>query len=375
MPPPPPLPAPLHLPSCVCDRNDCVPAWKQASIRNEEVKEATRHLIQHAVPTLAALLSKHPRSSPAPSIGDEMHRRGINVRHMGLLRSLVDATTAVGAAARTATLVEIVARTLKQLLRGQLRASVLPPNSNGRSSNTAGTPYRRLPPASPTVPGAAPLPRSAGFHARPVEAAVQFLNLVSGAAAGSKEFWSAKLPAEVHSRFGSVAATVEEVLGLTTCVSSLSTCVGLLCTMSGIVLTTSTQQQFSRSPVGYRFVHADVSRLAAIARTSSKHKYAFGTSLVLEAVSCIVLVQGLPCSIVAFHTALLRPAPSQMKCKDQEAARRMFDRAARNFRQALSASPNHPAILSKLGHTLRQKAIALVTALRYRVFPSFTCLT
>ena len=52
----------------------------------------------------------------------------------------------------------------------------------------------------------------------------------------------------------------------------------------------------------------------------------------------------------------------QMQCTHQAAARRLFDRAISSFREALHASPNHPAVLSKLGHTLRQKAIALVRA-------------
>ena len=257
----------------------------QAQERNEEVREATKFLVGKAVPKLAALLSAHPRTKTSPSIGDELHRRGINVRHMGLLRSHIDTTTAAGKAAAEACLVEMVARTLKQLLRRRLRNSVLSVNRGGAGAGAgAGTGDDGV--GAGAGAGAA-AQGSAGFHARPVEAAVSFLNLVSGSAPASETFWSTTLPSEIWLRFGRVACEAGDVARLATSRSSLAVCLTLLCTMMGIHLAPTTHVEVVAAPVGYRFVHADVRRLSAIVRTSSKHNYAFGTMLVLEAVRSV----------------------------------------------------------------------------------------
>lgn len=45
---------------------------------------------------------------------------------------------------------------------------------------------------------------------------------------------------------------------------------------------------------------------------------------------------------------------------DHRAAIRLFDRALDNYRHSLHDGPNNPTILSKFGHSLRQKSMSLV---------------
>uniref|UniRef100_K3WKE1 Clu domain-containing protein n=1 Tax=Globisporangium ultimum (strain ATCC 200006 / CBS 805.95 / DAOM BR144) TaxID=431595 RepID=K3WKE1_GLOUD len=64
----------------------CTPDWQAQSLG---VEEATLHLLNDVIPQFAKKLSQRPNFFTAPSfdITAEMHRHGINVRHLGLLRS------------------------------------------------------------------------------------------------------------------------------------------------------------------------------------------------------------------------------------------------------------------------------------------------
>lgn len=141
---------------------------------NQRVRDATALLLDEVVPRVAAQWAAAGAGAIGQSdVGVEMHRAGISVRHAGLLRSLLPR----GHALRRTLLVEVVARTLKNVLRCWLRGAGTDPNSPGR------------------------LPSEFSLRL----AVVGFANLVSGAHPRSEAFWADEVEAGVRRRFGSVA--------------------------------------------------------------------------------------------------------------------------------------------------------------------------
>lgn len=97
-----------------------------AEADNEEVRQATEHLRTRSIAEFAAMLLSLPTSMIAnfPFI-QSLHTHGINVRYLGLLRQHLVTGNSDSAAAKYwvgRVLVEMLSRTLKQLLRKKLRA-------------------------------------------------------------------------------------------------------------------------------------------------------------------------------------------------------------------------------------------------------------
>jgi len=59
----------------------------ESKIHNQEVQECTKYLLLNIIPSFAARLLED--SEVIENLTSEMHLDGINVRHMGLIRSLV----------------------------------------------------------------------------------------------------------------------------------------------------------------------------------------------------------------------------------------------------------------------------------------------
>lgn len=132
---------------------------------NERVKMATRVLLEIIIPEFAQKLNEMPLGSIKNyRMSENLHRHGINVRHLSLIRSLV-----TNPVASEIILVEMVSRTLKNLLRFYLRYEM-----------------QRLKEASEYV------------HR---ELIVQFLNKVSGATK-CPEFWNHEVRLGLFARFG-----------------------------------------------------------------------------------------------------------------------------------------------------------------------------
>eukprot|EP00947_MAST-08B_sp_MAST-8B-sp1_P000142 g142.t1 len=87
---------------------------------NERVKRATKFLLKIAIPDCARELDKTRPVKQGSSISEFLHHRGINVRHMGLVYH-----HCVNDEARTALLAEMVARTIKNLMRHAAREAVI----------------------------------------------------------------------------------------------------------------------------------------------------------------------------------------------------------------------------------------------------------
>lgn len=108
---------------------DCFTGWNTKEVRRAEhrniLTSATNLLVREVIPQFAAWLDKTLRSSSKAEIrvfhlSQEMHKRGINMRHLGLLRSLLQQ----GTQAEGMVLSEIVTRSLKNLLRAVFRGKV-----------------------------------------------------------------------------------------------------------------------------------------------------------------------------------------------------------------------------------------------------------
>ena len=90
--------------------------------QSRDVSDATTYLVQHVVGEWAREFEKTRISvddKTHVSLSPLLHKSGINCRHMGLVRSLLTQEPH-----RSVLLVEIVARTLKNMLRGLLRTLV-----------------------------------------------------------------------------------------------------------------------------------------------------------------------------------------------------------------------------------------------------------
>ena len=83
-----------------------------------DVVLATNLLVTRIVPEFVTVLEHHWADIGSVKLVQEAHLRGINVRHLGLVRSLLPTDCLVQ---RNVLLVELVSRTLKNLLRGFLR--------------------------------------------------------------------------------------------------------------------------------------------------------------------------------------------------------------------------------------------------------------
>lgn len=73
-------------PDALSSMTYCTPDWQTQALA---VESATRHLVDTVIPSFARKLSKRPHFFTAAhfDLTAEMHRHGINVRHLGLLRS------------------------------------------------------------------------------------------------------------------------------------------------------------------------------------------------------------------------------------------------------------------------------------------------
>jgi hypothetical protein len=97
-------------------------SFRMDSLDNREVFEATQRLVNVRVPEFAAWLDEattkpsFTKKATLAVLTEQLHRRGINCRYLGRVRSHCKAE-----AARDIILVEVVARVVKNLLRERLR--------------------------------------------------------------------------------------------------------------------------------------------------------------------------------------------------------------------------------------------------------------
>lgn len=141
-----------------------------AAARNEEVRLATLKLLNVVIPAAADELCALPLSDLQDlDLAVFLHNRGINMRHLGYLRSCIPATKS-NFGSRLKLLVEITSRTLKNLLRDFQRRWM----RSERSTSEEGM----------------------------LNLITQFLNLIVGSNVNSAEFWEERVVIGMIQRFG-----------------------------------------------------------------------------------------------------------------------------------------------------------------------------
>lgn len=141
--------------------------------RNREIMRATERLVQEVIPALAKELeSMRPFLICKLNFSVFFHSHGVNIRHMGLVRSHLPVSNATSPV-RTALLMQIVARTLKNIARDYQRRWMKSEQSTSEQ----------------------------GMHMLLIE----FLNLVVGSNDCSESFWTDKVVVGIIQRFGACA--------------------------------------------------------------------------------------------------------------------------------------------------------------------------
>ena len=191
-------------------------------------------------------------------LSEELHCHGLNCRHLGLLRHhLLSQFPPSQQLQDTALLllVEAVSRTLKNLLRHQLRLCV------ARASSQTGC---------------------AEYAA--VRCCVRFLNLSTAAQPSeAAAFWHGELPRELQARFGQCCLQPGEAERLLSLVSPhLLRVVSYLCLSCGIALSPSCESALSASPLHFAFTVVDV-EMRVTSRSLSIVDYAEARVVMAEA--------------------------------------------------------------------------------------------
>jgi len=150
-------------------------------VHNEEVQAATMYLLEEVVPAVACELREMDGAlfnKSIESLSSFLHYYGVNIRHMGLLRSKVpDNGEERNMKLRSALLIEIVSRTLKNLLKGSLRFHM----------------------------------KRGGFSEQGIFALVsRIFNFITGTSDRSASFWEGLVLPGIYHRFGKVALTASE---------------------------------------------------------------------------------------------------------------------------------------------------------------------
>ena len=169
------------------------------AIHNLNVEKATRYLVKEVIPAYAKEINRCVSEADlAEALGEEpvserVHRRGINMRHLGLVRSLIHtshhrkkkggrrrrrshAPLAIQKSARDTLLVEIVSRTLKNMFRRELRENM----------ENLVSEYKLK------------------------ECVLGLLNMISGCVDGYQDFWNIRVLDGIRRRFGTIALRKEE---------------------------------------------------------------------------------------------------------------------------------------------------------------------
>ena len=148
--------------------------------RNREIGRATERLVKEVIPALAKALSAMSESEvTSVDISVFFHRHGVNMRHMGLVRSHIEPSLATNSI-RTKLLLQIVTRTLKNIARDYQRRWMKCQQS------TSETGLRLL--------------------------LTQFINLIVGGIPNSEVFWTDKVIVGIIQRFGKCAVDNNEHL-------------------------------------------------------------------------------------------------------------------------------------------------------------------
>ncbi|GAB5355140.1 hypothetical protein AAMO2058_000180600 [Amorphochlora amoebiformis] len=241
---------------------DALTRWGQgaqdAEEQNNRVREATTILVNKVIPEFAAtFVQKTPRQLRDIQVSEELHRNGINVRHMGLVRFMITGTDDASVAAKRTLLISMVGRTLKNLLRREMRVE----HDKHRNAQPSDHDSRAM--------------------------VVDFLNLVTYANPEddtTKDFWDETIPFGVMKRFGQVALTNVEKENLFSAVKEdVSKIVKYVVSTTGVQVHPGAMRTLERTGAGFEFVSVDLGALTVRVKHMSVIDYATAKVLSQEA--------------------------------------------------------------------------------------------
>jgi alpha-tubulin suppressor-like RCC1 family protein len=202
------------VPLCCDAFSAFVPNDAEAEKHKEEVREATHYLRTVAVPRVAAALSAMLRAGWDVSLVAAVHRGGVNLRYLGLVRSHVR-----DVALRDRMMVEMVARVIKEQLRVKMREAL---------ADTV------LPLEDPRR-----------------QAVVKHMNLVFGDSSVSRQFWTTTLKKRLIEKYEGALSADEatDAYDMRSAMQHLMPALfKRLVTVAGLRFTDVAHETFSKSP-------------------------------------------------------------------------------------------------------------------------------
>jgi len=241
---------------------DALTNWGQSADdskeHNDRVREATNVLINKVVPEFAAtFVQRPPHQLREIRVSEELHRHGINVRHMGLVRFMIRDTDESSLAAQQALLISMVGRTLKNLLRREMRVE----HDAHKNAQPSDHDSRAM--------------------------VVDFLNLVTRAHPQddtTEEFWSETVPFGLMKRFGQMALSQNEQENLFSAIKEdVARIVKYVVSTTGVQVHATAMRTLEATGAGFEFVSVDLGALTVRIKHMSVIDYATAKVLSQEA--------------------------------------------------------------------------------------------
>eukprot|EP00727_Mastigamoeba_balamuthi_P001851 m51a1_g11663 hypothetical protein (1053) ;mRNA; r:493-4759 len=269
---------------------------------DDEVREATRYLLEQEVPSFAHWLDQNFATVPdiEKRLTEFAHRRGINCRYFGAVRRCVRSPEV-----SRALLLEMVARVARKWLFNLMRVRTKELRTPEEDT------YKYI--------------------------AMNFLNFVLGwqNAGSTDEFWGTALKNKLCACFHG-ALTAEET---SHCYALQHTVDmhALFCrveALTGIRLTGSAMRELKKNPGGFKVVVADIKRMDPVV----KH------------MNIVSLADGIMCATQAMD---------QLKQESVQCSERLFSLAMTKFEQAVKATPDDHKILNTYAEYLFERGNAV----------------
>lgn len=292
-------------------------AHADAEQHNERVREATIHLLGTTVPDFAVWLEDNPSAIRLDQLADVTelaHREGINVRYLGLVRSLLKSP-----ALRSAILMELIARVIKNNLNEELRKAA-------RSSKNRGD-----------------------ENFQPI--ALSFFNLILGNKPGSDAWWSKTIKDHLTTHYQAETLTVEEQqrsFSLRQLVD-LVTLFRRLQQLTGIRFTKIVMQQLQSSEF-FELVTPDIRKMGVRVKHMNITSQAQGAALAIQAMA------SMNAHIDLYHTVQGLPG-YDLRSDASSSYDRLFNLSMMKYEQAIRATPDNKSMLTHYASTLIRFAL------------------
>lgn len=290
-----------------------------AEMHNERVKGATSHLLDTVVPEFAAWLEENPTSIRDDQLADVTelaHREGINVRYLGLVRSRLTSPRL-----RSAVLMELIARVIKNNLNEELRKAAKQSKNRGDE------------------------------NLQPI--ALSFFNLILGSKPGSEAWWSRTIKDHLTATYKAECLSPEEKqrsFSLRPSVD-LHTLFRRLQALTGIQFTKIVMQQLKSSKY-FELVSPDIRKMGVRVKHMNITSQAQGAALAIQAMA------SMNSHIELVHTVRDLPGfdPRNEEYKSSSYDR-LLDLSMMKYEQAIRATPDNKSMLTHYASTLLRVAL------------------